>query len=143
MGIVDKFQNKINTLEQKAVDAMFALRRSQSFYEPSYKPMTSISVNDMPPRDTYAVYGNNPDPRSIDQQSFFPYHQAGGAGSREGQVMSQLANQLNGYVTRLYFRWRLISSECCMYISKDLFCLKKKERTVYCDMLNFRLWLSH
>ncbi|XP_052279869.1 uncharacterized protein LOC127877729 isoform X1 [Dreissena polymorpha] len=82
--------------EQKAVDAMFALRRSQSFYEPSYKPMTSISVNDMPPRDTYTGYGNNPDPRSIYQQSFFPYHQAGGAGSREGQVMGQLAKELNG-----------------------------------------------
>lgn len=74
---------------------MYALRRSQSFYEPSQKPMTSISINDPMPRDTYSGYGGV-DPRTIYQQSFFPYHQAGGAGPREAAVMQQLARGIDG-----------------------------------------------
>jgi len=75
------------------------MQRSQTFYEPSPRKLTSISVNNPPPRDTYSGYGaRNEDHRSIYQQSFFPYHRAGGAGAREDDVMAKLARDLNGYV---------------------------------------------
>ena len=76
---------------------MYALRRSQSFYEPTCRPMTSISINDPPARDIYSGYGGQSvDPRTIYQQSFFPYHQAGGAGPRETAVRQQLARSVDG-----------------------------------------------
>ena len=80
------------------------MQRSQTFYEPSPRKLTSISVNNPPPRDTYSGYGaRNEDPRSIYQQSFFPFHRAGGAGAREDDVMAKLARDLNGYVLTSYF----------------------------------------
>ncbi|WAR00895.1 hypothetical protein MAR_025267 [Mya arenaria] len=94
---IKSWTNASNDNERQAVAAMFKLQRSRSFYEPSRQHFTSISVNDPPARDTYTGYGGaNPDPRSIYQQSFFPYHQAGGAGAREGVLVQNLAKELNG-----------------------------------------------
>lgn len=94
---IQSWTNASNDNERQAVDAMFKLQRSRSFYEPSRQHFTSISVNDAPPRDTYTGYGGgNPDPRNIYQQSFFPHHQAGGAGPREGHIVNNLARELNG-----------------------------------------------
>lgn len=85
--------------DRQAVDAMFAsMHRSQSFYEPSHRPFTSISVNDPPPKDTYTKYGGhvqNPDSRSLYQQSYFPYFKSHGSGPREAMALQELARQMN------------------------------------------------
>lgn len=86
--------------DRKAVAAMFAsMKRSQTFYEPSHRPFTSISINEPPPKDTYTRYGGQvpqPDPRSLYQQSYFPYFKSHGSGPREAMALQQLARQMNG-----------------------------------------------
>lgn len=83
--------------DRKAVNAMFtSMKRSQSFYEPSHKPMTSISVNEPPPKDTYTRYGGQVvDPRSLYQQSYFPYFQAHGTGPRDAMHLQELSREMN------------------------------------------------
>ncbi|KAL4227859.1 hypothetical protein ACF0H5_013297 [Mactra antiquata] len=83
--------------DRKAVAAMFStLQRSQSFYEPSQKPMTSISINDPPSKDTYTRYGGQVvDPRSLYQQNFFPYYQSAGTGPRDSMHLQELSRQMN------------------------------------------------
>ncbi|XP_045215990.2 uncharacterized protein LOC123566164 isoform X2 [Mercenaria mercenaria] len=83
--------------DRKAVDAMFStMKRSHSFYEPMYKPMTSISVNDPPPKDKYTRYGGQVvDPRSLYQQNFSPYYQPHGTGPRDAMHLQDLSRQMN------------------------------------------------
>jgi len=93
--------------DRKTVDNMYQLQRSQSFYEPTRKPMTSISVNEPPARDTYTLYGqgqtsNSVDPTGIYKQAFFPYHKPGGHGAREDQVMRMLSKSMEGRQPNAY-----------------------------------------
>lgn len=83
--------------DRKAVDAMFTtMKRSQSFYEPMYKPMTSISVNDPPPKDKYTKYGGQVvDPRSLYQQNYNPYYQPHGTGPRDAMHLQELSREMN------------------------------------------------
>lgn len=88
---------------------MYTLQRSNSVYEPTSKRMTSISVNDMPVRDTYTLYDGirqqrNVDPTSLYRQNFFPYHQPGGAGVREDMVVQGLAKDMQGREPSTYNR---------------------------------------